>query len=94
MNEEYLPWCDLLTKDPTVERTDLKVLLKERLDLKYTRKLFSKIPTELTDCLKKVLTLTFDETPNYTYFKDTLALCAMKHVPPAMINRDEELTCL
>jgi casein kinase 1 len=73
MNEEYLPWCDLLTKDPTAERTDLKVLLKERLDLKYTRKLFSKIPSELTDCLKKVLTLTFDEAPNYQYFKETLA---------------------
>jgi hypothetical protein len=60
----YLPWCDLLSKEPYSARPDLKVLLKERLDLKYTRKLFNLVPAELTDCLKKVLTLTFDEAPN------------------------------
>lgn len=80
LNEEYLPWCDLFSKEPGAERPDLKVLLKERLDLKYTRKLFSIIPPELTDCLKKVLTLTFDDTPNYGYLKDTLANCAMNNV--------------
>ena len=40
LNDEYLPWCDLVQKDPSAQRPDLKVLLKERLDLKYTRKLF------------------------------------------------------
>ena len=81
VNDEHLPWCDLLVRDDQKEKPDLKVLLKQRLDLKYTRKLFSKIPSELTDCLKKVLTLTFDETPNYQYYRESLALCAMKHLP-------------
>lgn len=58
----------------------MKILLKERLDLKYTRKLFSLIPHELTDCLKKVLTLTFDDKPNYAYLRETLAACAIKYL--------------
>lgn len=65
LNDDYLPWCDLLKIEADGARPDLKVLLKERLDLKYTRKLFNKIPHEMIDCLKKVLTLTFEETPNY-----------------------------
>jgi casein kinase 1 len=65
INDEYLPWCDLLSGSPNAGKPDLKHLLKERLNLKYTRALFSLIPSELTDILKKVLTLTFDEMPKY-----------------------------
>jgi len=68
LNNQYLPWCDLLNKGST-ERPDLRVMLKERLDFKFTRKLFSLIPNGLADCLKKVLTLNFDETPDYTYYR-------------------------
>ena len=78
IQKDYLPWCDLLSKEPNSARPDLKVLLKERLDLKYTRKLFNLVPAELTDCLKKVLTLTFDEAPNYNYYRESLANCAVK----------------
>lgn len=65
INDEYLPWCDLLSRDPNAGKPDLKQLLKERLNLKYTRSLFTLVPNELTDILKKVLTLTFDEKPKY-----------------------------
>ena len=74
----YFPWCDLLSKEPNSARPDLKFLLKDRLDLKYTRKLFNFVPAALTDCLKKVLTLTFDEAPNYNYYRESLANCAVK----------------
>ena len=40
INEEYLPWCDLLNKDPKKPKPDLKYLLQERLNLRFTRKLF------------------------------------------------------
>lgn len=47
-------------------------MLKERLDFKFTRKLFTLIPNGLADCLKKVLTLNFDETPDYAYYRLTI----------------------
>ncbi len=68
LNNQYLPWCDLLNKGSN-ERPDLRMMLKERLDFKFTRKLFTLIPNGLADCLKKVLTLNFDETPDYTYYR-------------------------
>jgi hypothetical protein len=85
LNQDHLPWCDLLKHDEGV-RPDLKMLLKERLDLKYTKQLFASIPPELTECLKKVMTLTFEETPNYHYYKETLAQCAFKIINPSFGN--------
>jgi hypothetical protein len=75
-----LPWCNLLVKENSIIKPDLKILLKERLDLKYTRKLFSMIPRELNDILKKVLTLGFDEVPNYAAIREALASSAIKHL--------------
>lgn len=53
-------------------------MLKERLDFKFTRKLFTLIPHGLSDCLKKVLTLNFDETPDYNYYRETIKACLNK----------------
>jgi hypothetical protein len=53
-------------------------MLKERLDFKFTRKLFTLIPNGLADCLKKVLTLNFDETPDYNYYRVTVKKCLKK----------------
>lgn len=77
LNNQYLPWCDLLIKG-NGEKPDLRHLLKERLDFKFTRKLFSLIPNSLADCLKKVLTLNFDETPDYAYYRQTIQKCLKK----------------
>lgn len=86
LNQDNLPWCDLLKHDDGV-KPDLKTLLKKRLDLKYTKQLFASAPPELTDCLKKVMTLTFEETPSYQYYKETLASCALKLINPSVNSR-------
>jgi len=70
----------LLVKENSVIKPDLKLLLKERLDLKYTRKLFSMVPKDLNDTLKKVLTLAFDELPNYAAIREALATSAIKYL--------------
>jgi hypothetical protein len=59
-------------------KPDLRFMLKERLDFKFTRKLFTLIPSGLSDCLKKVLTLNFDETPDYSYYRDAVKACLKK----------------
>lgn len=77
LNNQYLPWCDLLNR-PDGQKPDLRYMLKERLDFKFTRKLFALIPHGLSDCLKKVLTLNFDETPDYNYYRETIKACLKK----------------
>jgi hypothetical protein len=79
-----LPWCDLLeTKDGA--KPDLKFLLKEWLDLKFTRRLLNIVPRELTDCLKYVLSMSFDEVPDYAYLKTTLTKIACNYILDAIV---------
>ena len=52
--------------------------LRERLQKKYTYKLFTMVPPELKKCLKRILTLTFDERPPYEYIIQSLMACFIK----------------
>lgn len=76
LNEQNLPWCDLLVKDKEGPQRDLKFLLRDRLDLKYTRQLFAMVPSELTDCVKHVLSLDFNQAPDYATLRKTLVSVA------------------
>ena len=64
LNKSYLPWGDFHKKfeDTSYEFKDF---LRERLDLKYTKEVFKLIPRSLRDMLKKILTLQFEEEPQY-----------------------------
>lgn len=43
LNNNYLPWCDIEEKF-TKEQMDFKDVLKERLQISYTKRLFKMIP--------------------------------------------------
>jgi hypothetical protein len=44
---------------------EFKDVLRERLEIEFTKRLFSMIPKELIQTLKNVLTLKFDQEPDY-----------------------------
>ena len=50
-------------------------MLRKRLQKNYTRQLFTMVPKEFQDCLKKVLMLNFDEEPPYDYILNCLQRC-------------------
>lgn len=56
----------------------MRRMLKERLLSSYTRRLFSKIPSAIGECFKKVLLLEFNEEPNYKEIRATLVHCLIK----------------
>jgi|LauGreDrversion4_2_1035121.scaffolds.fasta_scaffold2200880_1 hypothetical protein len=62
------------------ENLELKNLIKARLELKYTKILFSQIPKELIECLKHILSLNFDDRPNYKFIRESLQLALMKEI--------------
>ena len=64
LNKSFLPWADFHKK---FEDTSYKFkdFLWERLDLKYTKEVFKLIPRSLREMLKKILTLHFEEEPDY-----------------------------
>jgi hypothetical protein len=59
-----LPWNDFHKKFQDTNY-EFKDFLLERLDLKYTKEVFKLIPRSLRDMLKKILTLQFEEEPQY-----------------------------
>ncbi|CDW81235.1 serine threonine protein kinase [Stylonychia lemnae] len=63
LNDNYLPWCDIEKKYE--QGMEFKDVLRERLEIEYTKRLFSMIPKELIQTLKNVLTLKFDQEPDY-----------------------------
>eukprot|EP00347_Sterkiella_histriomuscorum_P017575 403348809 len=63
LNENYLPWCDIEKKYE--QGMEFKDVLRERLEIEYTKRLFSMIPKELIQTLKNILTLKFDQEPDY-----------------------------
>jgi len=66
LNDNYLPWCDIEKNLNQSEGSiEFKDLLRLRLEIEYTKRLFTMIPKELINLLKYVLTLKFDEEPNY-----------------------------
>ena len=54
---------------------DFQDYLQKRLQKTYTRQLFSMVPRDLHNCLKKVLMLAFDQEPPYDYILDQLQKC-------------------
>ena len=79
LNQSYLPWCDLDTKDRDIVKK-FKDLLADRLNLNLIKQMFQMIPPELNSCLKKVLLLGFEEKPDYEYFKNQLRICLAKNL--------------
>mmetsp|Transcript_21347 Transcript_21347/g.15611 ORF Transcript_21347/g.15611 Transcript_21347/m.15611 type:complete len:144 (+) Transcript_21347:542-973(+) len=77
LNDNYLPWCEIEKKFVS-EGMDFKDVLKERLEIEYTKKLFVMIPKELIPLLKYVLTIKFDEEPNYKYFIEQVQMMMQK----------------
>lgn len=47
LNGNYLPWCDIEKKCQN-ENMDFKDILRERLEIEYTKRLFKMIPEDLT----------------------------------------------
>lgn len=45
LNNNYLPWCDI-EHQYINEGLDFKDVLKERLEIEYTRRLFKMIPSK------------------------------------------------
>ena len=70
-NDKKLPWCSFTNKFKNTQNM-FQQLLRERLQKKYTYKLFEMVPSDLKDCLKKVLTLSFNEKPPYDYIIECL----------------------
>ncbi len=46
LNDNYLPWCDIERKYDN-EGMEFKDVLRERLEIEYTKKLFSMIPSKI-----------------------------------------------
>lgn len=44
LNKSYLPWCDIEQKYSNSEM-DFKDILKERLEIEYTKRLFKMVPS-------------------------------------------------
>lgn len=66
LNNNSLPWDNFhhhLKKKK--EKYEFKDLLKERLKVVYSQKLYLLIPDDLKPMFRKVFTLSFDEMPNY-----------------------------
>jgi serine/threonine protein kinase len=49
LNNNYLPWCDIEDKFMR-EQMDFKDVLKERLQISYTKRLFKMIPCKFLYC--------------------------------------------
>lgn len=45
LNDNYLPWCDI-EKKFNEQGLEFKDVLKERLDIEYTKRLFRMIPSK------------------------------------------------
>lgn len=69
LNDNYLPWCDIESRF-VQQGMEFKDVLRERLEIEFTKRLFTMIPSkdylveksieELIQTLKNVLTLKFD----------------------------------
>lgn len=46
LNDSYLPWCDI-EKRFVDEAMEFKDVLKERLEIEYTKRLFKMIPSKI-----------------------------------------------
>ena len=64
MNKNFLPWHDFHRRFKD-HPSQFREMLRERLEIKYTKQIFQMIPKDLRQIFKKVFTLAFDEEPPY-----------------------------
>lgn len=64
LNNSQLPWSNF-EQQYQHEQITFKELLRYRLHVSYTRKVFKMVPPEMVEILKKVLLYQFDEKPDY-----------------------------
>ena len=74
LNKYHLPWCDF-QENFVDNKIDLSQLLKKRIKSKMTQKLLATVPTALHSCFKQVLSLDFEERPNYELIRTQLYTC-------------------
>ena len=77
LNNKYLPWCDLIRYHGL---SDLKTLLKERVDSCSVKTLESMLPSELRVCLNHILCLHFEEAPNYKMIRENFYVLANRYI--------------
>ena len=68
LNDCYLPWGNL--NKNLNRKLDFREMLRERLQIKYTKEIFKIIPKSLRNIFKRVYTLSFNEEPHYNYIID------------------------
>ena len=80
LNDSYLPWSDVERRFVEGEM-EFREILKERLNIEYTKKFFKMLPSinkyllnltleDLYLLMRSVLIYTFDEKPDYDYIID------------------------
>ena len=47
LNDNYLPWCDI-EKNNVEQGMEFKDVLRERLEIEYTKRLFTMIPSKFS----------------------------------------------
>lgn len=86
LNESQLPWSSF-EQQMGKERIPFSELLRQRLHVFYTRKLFRLVPKDLEFNFRKVMLLTFNEKPDYEGLKANLRKCIHK------INSEQNPVC-
>lgn len=66
LNKNYLPWCDMTEKFNNAN-IDLRDIIYERLNVKYTKRLMKMTPTDLQPVVKNILLLEYSEEPDYKF---------------------------
>ena len=64
LNGSKLPWSEFHKKFKGM-KYEFRDYLKERLDIKYTKKVFQMMPKSLRSICKKIFVQKFDEKPLY-----------------------------
>ncbi len=77
LNGSQLPWNDFESQLGR-ERIPFSELLRQRLHVFYTKKLFKMVPKDLEAICKKVLLYSFNEKPDYDSLKQSLRICIKK----------------
>lgn len=77
LNGSQLPWSEFETQLNS-ERIPFSELLRQRLHVFYTKKLFKMVPKDLEASCRKVLLYTFNEKPDYESLKQNLRKCIRK----------------
>ena len=72
LNGNYLPWCDFHKKFMK-QNYQFKDILRERLDIKYTKEVFRMLNKDFRSLFKKIFTMQFTEEPPYDLIIQTIS---------------------